>query len=87
MILYRPEDRRSSLERLTHDGVRRRPRHGIESQTPRCPICEKEIIVYIGRFGPKYRCGCPDRGTTERGARKAECGAKDAMNGNGTNGH
>jgi hypothetical protein len=58
--LNRSDDRRSCLERLTHDGIRRRPRHGLEGQLPRCPICDKVMTPYIGRRGPTFLCGCPE---------------------------
>jgi hypothetical protein len=64
MILPRNDDRRSSLERLTHDGARRRPRHGIEGQAPRCPICNKVMIPYVGRAGPRFHCGCDEANGT-----------------------
>lgn len=60
MIPPRDEDR-STLEALTRGGVRRRPRFGLESQQPRCPICDQLMIAYISLRGPKYRCGCDER--------------------------
>lgn len=60
MILSR-DDESTSAETLTHQGVRRRPRYGIESQPPRCPICEKEMLLLLGRRGPKWRCGCAEK--------------------------
>jgi hypothetical protein len=60
MILHHDDDRSSSLAAL-RDGIRRRPRHAFESQQPRCPICEKIMVVYISLRGPRFRCGCDEQ--------------------------
>jgi hypothetical protein len=54
------DDERSTLEALTRRGTRRRPRFSLESQQPRCPICQKIMMVYVSLRGPKFRCGCDE---------------------------
>jgi hypothetical protein len=69
MILHPDDDRSSPLEAPARAGARRRrPRYGIESQQPRCPICNKIMVVYMSRRGPKFHCGCDEpNGTNGNG--------------------
>jgi len=60
MILSR-DDESLTAETLTRQGVRRRPRYGIEGQPPRCPICQKEMLLLLGQRGPQWRCGCVEK--------------------------
>jgi hypothetical protein len=54
-------DERSSLvELLAPHSVRRRRRPVIEGQSPRCPLCERVMVVRMERGGPRYRCGCDE---------------------------
>ncbi|MBL8799969.1 MAG: hypothetical protein JNM56_39165 [Planctomycetia bacterium] len=55
------DDESLSAETLAHQGVRRRPRYGIETQAPRCPICRRELLLLLGRRGPQWRCGCGEQ--------------------------
>ena len=62
MILHPDDDRSSPLEALARESLRRRrPRHSIESQQPRCPICNKIMVVYMSVRGPKFHCGCDEQ--------------------------
>lgn len=60
MILSR-DDESLTAETLTSQGIRRRPRYGIEGQRPRCPICQKEMLLLLGKRGPHWRCGCVEK--------------------------
>jgi hypothetical protein len=69
MISHSSDDRLSTLDTLTRQALRRRPRYGIEGQPGRCPICNRLMMLYMSLHGPAYHCGCkPGNG----------------MNGNGT---
>jgi hypothetical protein len=62
------------LAAMTRQGLRRRrPRHGIDTQPARCPICNQTMIVCMGIRGPRWLCGCPDHsnGNGTNGNRKA----------------
>jgi hypothetical protein len=68
-MLRRRHDDRSSLEAITEQGLRRRrPRFALEGQSPRCPICDKVMVIYLAARGPKYLCGCKENGTNGNGA-------------------
>jgi len=58
MIAHRTDDLPALLERLARTGVRRRPRHGLESQMARCPLCNRAMVAYVSVRGPAWLCGC-----------------------------
>jgi hypothetical protein len=53
------DERPYSQELLSH-ALRRRRRPILEAQSPRCPLCERIMVLCFGRRGPRFRCGCAE---------------------------
>jgi hypothetical protein len=61
MIARRRDDRLPPLHAITCDNLRRRrPRHSLDSQPGRCPLCNRVMSAYVGAQGPRYHCGCDE---------------------------
>jgi hypothetical protein len=60
MLRLVEDERPPSLEMLAHRPPRRR-RPVVEDQSPRCPLCQRVLVLYVGRCGPRYHCDCDER--------------------------
>lgn len=56
------------LEDLLEARLARRRRPPVEGQEPRCPRCDRIMIVRMGRRMPEYHCAC-SREPAERRAK------------------
>jgi hypothetical protein len=59
-------DTSSALESIHHGLYRRRRRPFIEGQSPRCPLCNRLMVLLMLRRGPGFRCGCAVKSGQEK---------------------
>lgn len=62
----RLNDRSTLLRTLTRQMLRRQRRGVAEEQPARCPLCDRVMVVLMGRRGPCFRCGCGDRNASTK---------------------
>jgi hypothetical protein len=61
MIRTFVDERSSSMDLLARVLHHRRRRPVVEGQQARCPLCERVMVLYVSRSGPRYHCACDER--------------------------